>query len=72
MRFVDLALSPIAVDHGSAMRRDAPRDPFARSADYEDRADFSTLFYDCHWTADDSAITCIGPRLGSLAAFLER
>ena len=56
-----VSLSPVVLDlrHGPYRR---PRRPLAiRHTDYEDRFDFTTLYYDCFWNETGTAVELIGP-----------
>lgn len=64
---VDIGLSSWSLGLNSPVVRHPFRRPALRHADFEDRYDFRTVFYDCFWSADGSSLRLIGPPLQNLA-----
>ncbi len=66
-RPLDVSLSSWSLGlHSPVLRR--PIRPLAlRHADFEDKYDFHTVFYDCFWSADGKELRLIGPPLQNLA-----
>ena len=64
---VDIGLSSWSLGLNSPVVRHPFRRPALRHADFEDRYDFQTVFYDCFWSADGSSLRLIGPPLQNLA-----
>jgi hypothetical protein len=59
---VELCLSTVRLsDFG--LRREPPRPPDDRSADYESLFDYDTLFYDVFHAGDARRVICLGPPL---------
>lgn len=65
-RSLDISLSSWSLGLNSPVLRRPSRDPSLRHADFEDKYDFQTVFYDCFWSADSSHLTLIGPPLLNL------
>src|SRR5712691_394750 len=67
----DVRLSPWSVD----IDRDPIRIPLRpltlRHDDFEDRYDFTTVFFDCFWDATGEAIILVGPPLLNLESDLD-
>ena len=64
MKKIDL--SPLELHPGSPIRRVMPRPPHLRQPDYEEKFDFTTVFYDCFRSLDASWCVLIGPPLINL------
>jgi hypothetical protein len=60
------SISPIVLDSGMGLRRESPRPQDQRQADFDDRFDFDTLFYDVFRHPDHSGVLMIGPALYNL------
>ena len=71
MRRRDVHLSPWSLDPDRDPLRIPPRPLSLRHEDYEDHFDFTTVFYDCFWSAAGDAIVLIGPPLLNLERDLE-
>ena len=67
----DVSLSAWTLGLGSPALRHPIRRPALRHADFEDKYDFSTVFYDCFWSADGKSLLLIGPPLLNLADQLD-
>ena len=59
-------LSPLELHPGSPIRRTMPRPPHLRQPDYEQKFDFTTVFYDCFRSADGNWCVLLGPPLINL------
>ena len=74
MNSVDL--SPLELDPRRLLRREMPRPPNLRQADYEEKFDALTVFYDCFRSIDGTSLVFIGPPLfnleGVVVPLLER
>jgi hypothetical protein len=62
----EIKLSPLELESDSPIRRTMPRPPHLRQPDYEERYDFSTVFYDCFASIDPGWIVFVGPPLLNL------
>ena len=61
----NINLSPLELHPNNPIRRTMPRKPHLRQPDYEEKFDFTTLFYDC-FRVDESWCVLIGPPLINL------
>jgi tetratricopeptide (TPR) repeat protein len=62
----EISLSPWILGRNSAVLRQPGRHPCLRHADFEDKYDFQTVFYDCFWSDDGRSVFLIGPALLNL------
>src|SRR5882724_1526438 len=62
------SISPIILDPTMRLRRQSPRPHALRQADFDDRFDFDTLFYDVFRHPDNNRVLMIGPALYNLAS----
>ncbi len=61
-----IELSPLELDPRHSVRREMPRPPDLRAADYEEKFDDLTIFYDCFRSADGADWVFVGPPLFNL------
>ena len=59
-------LSPLELNAQNSLRRESPRPKHLRGADYDERFDSLTVFYDCFRTADGGGTIMLGPPLFNL------
>ncbi|TNC47404.1 tetratricopeptide repeat protein [Rubellimicrobium rubrum] len=71
MPFLDVQLTSWSLDVDSPVLRRLPRPAALRHADFEDKFDPLTVFYDCFWLADGRRIALLGPPLLNLDADLD-
>jgi hypothetical protein len=62
----EIKLSPLELESASPIRRTMPRPPHLRQSDYEEKYDFSTVFYDCFASVDAACSIFVGPPLLNL------
>ena len=72
MRSKIFTISPIILDPSLGLRRQSPRPHALRQADFDDRFDFDTLFYDVFRHPDSNMVLLIGPALNNLAGLFEK
>lgn len=63
---LDISLSSWSLGLNSPVLRRPSREWSLRHADFEDKYDFQTVFYDCFWSAGSQHLTLIGPPLLNL------
>lgn len=61
-----ICLSPLELDPDQQPRRNPPRPLHLRQADYAEKFDYLTVFYDCFRSADGSQVLLLGPPLLNL------
>ena len=63
---MNVNLSPLELHPAKPIRRAMPRPLHLRQPDYEEKFDFTTVFYDCFRSLDASWCVLIGPPLINL------
>lgn len=63
---IEVGLSPLELDPAGPLRRTPPRPPHQQQADYLEKFDFHTVFYDCFVSVDGENVVLIGPPLANL------
>jgi tetratricopeptide (TPR) repeat protein len=71
MPFLNIQLTSWSLDANSPVVRHHPRPDAVRHADFEDKFDPLTVFYDCFWLEAGRRIVLLGPPLLNLEADLE-
>ena len=71
MQTLEIQLSAWAPNLNSIIYRKAPREPVARTGDYEDRYDFSTIFYDVFWMPSGTEVMMVAPPFLSLEGLIK-
>ncbi len=71
MPFLDVQLTSWSLDIDSPVRRHHPRPKSLRHADFEEKFDFLTVFYDCFWLDTGRRLALLGPPMLNLDADLE-
>jgi hypothetical protein len=61
-----ITLSPLELNPSGRIRRTMPRPDHLRQPDYEDKYDFSTVFYDCFKSVNGDWCVFVGPPLRNL------
>lgn len=68
---IDVTVSSWSLGLHSPVVRLPKRPPVLRHADFDDKYDFHTVFYDCFWSADGKSLKLIGPALMNLEGDLK-
>lgn len=68
---IDVSISSWSLGLHSPVVRRPNRPPTLRHADFEDKYDFHTVFYDCFWSADGKSLKLIGPAMMNLEGDLK-